>query len=238
MKREKYQELKSYMQECMSDAAHDKEHVWRVLGYALRLAAELKEPVDHDLLIAACLLHDIGRAAQFRDPSLDHAAVGADMAAGWLSDHGYSPGFCQAVRSAIRSHRYRTGGRAESIEAQLLFDADKLDVCGIMGLLRTVSYCDHVGEPYYTVGENGLVEFTADSDAIIVKGIISMLIDVLSGHTPQEILDADLYFIDRIGLREHLSTTRSNGLVAMVRQIHDYARAFKIMNEDRNASST
>ena len=169
VKREKYQELKSYMQECMSDAAHDKEHVWRVLGYALRLAAELKEPVDHDLLIAACLLHDIGRAAQFRDPSLDHAAVGADMAAGWLSDHGYSPGFCQAVRSAIRSHRYRTGGRAESIEAQLLFDSDKLDVCGIMGLLRTVSYCDHVGEPYYTVGENGLVEFTADSEASVVQ---------------------------------------------------------------------
>ena len=89
------------MQECMSDAAHDKEHVWRVLGYALRLAAELKEPVDHDLLIAACLLHDIGRAAQFRDPSLDHAAVGADMAAGWLSDHAIPRG--SARRFAVRS---------------------------------------------------------------------------------------------------------------------------------------
>lgn len=73
----------------------------------------------------------------------------------------------------------------------------------------------------------GKVEFTADSDAIIVKGIISMLIDVLSGHTPQEILDADLYFIDRIGLSEHLSPTRSNGLLAMVKQIRMYALAFK-----------
>ena len=74
---------------------------------------------------------------------------------------------------------------------------------------------------------DGKVEFTADSDAIIVKGIISMLIDVLSGHTPQEILDADLYFIDRIGLSEHLSPTRSNGLLAMVKQIRMYALAFK-----------
>lgn len=73
---------------------------------------------------------------------------------------------------------------------------------------------------------DGKVEFTADSDAIIVKGIISMLVDVLSGHTPREILDADLYFIDRIGLSEHLSPTRSNGLLAMVKQIRMYALAF------------
>ena len=74
--------------------------------------------------------------------------------------------------------------------------------------------------------DDGKVAFTADSDAIIVKGIISMLIDVLSGHTPREILDADLYFIDRIGLSEHLSPTRSNGLLAMVKQIRMYALAF------------
>ena len=75
------------------------------------------------------------------------------------------------------------------------------------------------------------MEFTADSDAIIVKGIISMLIDVLSGHTPQEILDADLYFIDRIGLSEHLSPTRSNGLLAMVKQMRLYATAFKALEQ-------
>ena len=74
---------------------------------------------------------------------------------------------------------------------------------------------------------DGRVEFTADSDAIIVKGIISMLIEVLSGHAPEEILDADLYFIDRIGLSEHLSPTRSNGLLAMVKQIKMYALAYE-----------
>lgn len=75
--------------------------------------------------------------------------------------------------------------------------------------------------------ENGTLRFTADSDALIVKGIIALLIHILSGHTPQEILDAKLYFIDSIGLREHLSPTRSNGLLAMVRQIKNYALAYR-----------
>lgn len=78
---------------------------------------------------------------------------------------------------------------------------------------------------------DGKVIYTADSDAIIVKGIISMLIEVLSGHTPQEIIDADLYFIPAIGLSEHLSPTRSNGLLAMVKQMRMYAVAFKALNE-------
>ena len=70
------------------------------------------------------------------------------------------------------------------------------------------------------------IHFSAESDALIVKGIVTLLIRVLSDHTPQEILDADLYFIDQIGLKEHLSPTRSNGLVAMVKQMRVYALAF------------
>jgi cysteine desulfuration protein SufE len=73
----------------------------------------------------------------------------------------------------------------------------------------------------------GLVHFEAESDALIVKGIVTLLIRALSDHTPQEILDADLYFIERIGLREHLSPTRSNGLLAMLKQMKMYALAFK-----------
>ena len=75
--------------------------------------------------------------------------------------------------------------------------------------------------------KDGLLYFTADSDALITKGIIALLIRVLSGHTPQEILDADLYFIERIGLKDHLSPTRSNGLLAMVKQIKMYALAYE-----------
>ena len=73
---------------------------------------------------------------------------------------------------------------------------------------------------------DGKLNFTAESDALIVKGIVALLIRVLSGHTPQEILDADLYFIEEIGLKEHLSPTRSNGLLAMVKQMRVYALAF------------
>lgn len=77
----------------------------------------------------------------------------------------------------------------------------------------------------------GRVVFRAESDALIVKGIVDLLVRVLSGYTPQEILDADLYFIDRIGLKEHLSPTRSNGLVAMLKQMKMYALAFKAKEE-------
>ena len=76
---------------------------------------------------------------------------------------------------------------------------------------------------------DGKVVFQAESDALIVKGIVSLLIRVLSGHTPDEILDADLHFIEDIGLKEHLSPTRSNGLLAMLKQMKLYAMAYKTM---------
>ena len=78
---------------------------------------------------------------------------------------------------------------------------------------------------------DGQIVFQAESDALIVTGIIALLIRVLSGHTPQEILDADLYFIEQIGLKDHLSPTRSNGLLAMVKQIRMYALAFQMKGE-------
>ena len=75
---------------------------------------------------------------------------------------------------------------------------------------------------------DGVITFSAESDALIVKGIVSLLIRVLSGHSPKEIMDADLYFIDRIGLSDHLSPTRSNGLLSMVKQMRMYAVAFNM----------
>ena len=79
---------------------------------------------------------------------------------------------------------------------------------------------------------DGNIIFQGESDAVIVKGIVSLLIRVLSGHTPQEILDCDLHFIDAIGLKEHLSPTRSNGLLAMVKQMRLYAMAFKMKSQE------
>jgi cysteine desulfuration protein SufE len=79
--------------------------------------------------------------------------------------------------------------------------------------------------------KDGKLFFTGESDAVIVKGIVSLLINVLSGHTPKEILDADLYFIEKIGLKEHLSPTRSNGLVSMLKQMRMYALAYQAKGE-------
>ncbi|WP_166334710.1 SufE family protein [Sphingobacterium chungjuense] len=78
------------------------------------------------------------------------------------------------------------------------------------------------------MNEQGKVDFAADSDAIITKGLVSLMVKVLSGHTPKEIADADLYFIDQIGLKDHLSPTRANGLLAMVKQMKLYAIALQM----------
>lgn len=79
--------------------------------------------------------------------------------------------------------------------------------------------------------KDGLVYFTADSDAIITKGIVNLLIRVLSGRNPQEILDSKLEYLDKIGIKEHLSPTRSNGLVSMIKQMKMYAYAFQLKNK-------
>ena len=81
--------------------------------------------------------------------------------------------------------------------------------------------CDYV---------DGKLVFSAESDALIVKGIVALLIRVFSGHTPQEIIDAEVYFIDEIGLKDHLSPTRSNGLLAMMKQIKMYAVGYGLKN--------
>ncbi len=107
------------------------------------------------------------------------------------------------------------GGDLDELDAKYKTESNLIDGCQS----RVWVQCDY---------ENGIISLQADSDALIVKGIVALLIRVLSGHTPQEILDADLYFIDRIGLREHLSPTRSNGLLAMIKQIRLYAVACNV----------
>lgn len=105
------------------------------------------------------------------------------------------------------------GNDLESLNDQYKNDSNLIDGCQSRVWLQ----CDY---------KNGQLVFTADSDALIVKGIIALLIRVLSGHTPKEIIDAKLYFIDKLGLKEHLSPTRSNGLLAMIKQMRMYALAY------------
>ena len=115
------------------------------------------------------------------------------------------------------------GNEQEPLEEQYKTESNLIDGCQsrVWLVADFVEMRDENGET------RNVIRFRAESDALIVKGIVSLLIRVLSEHTPQEILDADLYFIDEIGLKEHLSPTRSNGLLAMVKQMRMYALAFQ-----------
>ena len=109
------------------------------------------------------------------------------------------------------------GNEQQPLDEKYKTESNLIDGCQSRVWLQ----CDYV---------DGKLNFTAESDALIVKGIVALLIRVLSGHTPQEIIDADLYFIDSIGLKDHLSPTRSNGLLAMMKQMKMYAVGYRIKN--------
>ncbi|MCM1367551.1 MAG: HD domain-containing protein [Roseburia sp.] len=155
MDRELFSALDGYMRSCMGDSAHDVEHVYRVLYYALDIA-EHEQGVDLDVLICACMLHDIGRKEQFDDPSLCHAEVGGDKAYAFLTARGFPESFAESVRACIRSHRFRKDRAPAGTEAKILFDADKLDVTGAVGIARTLVYRGDVNEPLYTLDEQGM----------------------------------------------------------------------------------
>lgn len=157
MKNETYALLEGYMQQCMGDSAHDREHVYRVLHTALQLA-DGEQNVDPDVLIAACLLHDIGRQEQFADPSLCHASVGGEKAYCFLREKGFPEAFALHVKDCIVSHRFRKNNPPRSIEAKILFDADKLDVTGAIGIARTLLYQGQVTRPLYTRNPDGSID--------------------------------------------------------------------------------
>ncbi len=147
--------LHAYMLSQMDDAAHDREHITRVLYNALDIAAT-EENVDTDVLIAACLLHDVGRREQFADPAVCHARVGAGKAYRFLRENGFPEDFAARVRDAVRTHRFRADDPPRTLEAKILFDADKLDAVGLMGIARTLSYKGQVGDALYEPGPDGL----------------------------------------------------------------------------------
>lgn len=164
MNKETYLLMESYMRSCMEDSAHDQEHIYRVLYNALDIA-KTEENVNYDILIAACLLHDIGRKEQFENPALCHAKVGGDKAYHFLAEHGFAADYAEQVKQCIRTHRYRRDMLPQSLEAQILFDADKIDVAGAIGIARTLVYKGAVSEPLYSVTPNGEV-LTGENDTI------------------------------------------------------------------------
>lgn len=164
MDRKTFTMLENYMLSCMKDSAHDAEHVYRVLNHALVIAGE--EPsVDYDVLITACLLHDIARPEQIADPGLCHAAVGSEKAYRFLIDNGFEESFAAHVRDCIRTHRFRKNDQPETLEGKILFDADKLDVVGAIGVARTLVYKGTVSDPLYTRKPDGSISDGAEDEA-------------------------------------------------------------------------
>lgn len=153
---QKYKMFEDYMLSCMKDSAHDKDHIYRVLYVALDIAGQERD-VDYDVLICACLLHDIGRKEQFENPKLCHAAVGSKKAYDFLISNGFNTEYAGNVSSCIKTHRFRTDTQPQSIEAKILFDADKIDATGTLGIARTIFYKGQVSEPLYSLLPNGQV---------------------------------------------------------------------------------
>jgi len=166
---DRHQKIREIVERELSYTAHDLAHTERVLRLCLTLAKE-EQDIRLDILIPAVLLHDIARAEEDQDHTgqLDHAVLGAEMAEGILRELGYDLLTIIRIKECIKSHRYRSGYTPETIEAKILFDADKLDALGAVGIARSFMLAGEHGEIMYSerdlaeyikenVGENGRI---------------------------------------------------------------------------------
>lgn len=167
---EQYQILQEIVKKELSYAAHDLDHILRVYHLCMLLAEDQKD-VNLEVLIPAALLHDIARRKEDEDVTgeIDHALAGAEMAGRILQNLGYEPSRIDAVRRCISAHRFRSGFTPETVEAKILFDADKLDVIGAVGIARSFMLAGEHGEKIYNevpldeylhdnVGPNGRIK--------------------------------------------------------------------------------
>lgn len=163
MTREEFALFWGFMEENALESAHDRLHVERVLYGALEIA-RTEEGVDRDVLVCACVLHDIGRREQAADPKVCHAVAGAEKAQRFLLAHGYDPAFAQRVAGCIQTHRFRSGPPPQSLEARILYDADKLDATGLVGQARTLFYAGQMAQPLYSLRADGSISPGAEEE--------------------------------------------------------------------------
>ncbi|MCK9393372.1 MAG: HD domain-containing protein [Candidatus Paceibacterota bacterium] len=146
---EMIKKLKDIVANIPSSSDHDFEHTIRVYNLCLHLAKEEKD-VDMNVLEAAAMLHDIAREKENNDSSLDHAILGAEMAGLILKDYGFTNAEVKNIRHCISAHRYRNDIKPETIEAKILFDADKLDSTGAIGIARAMAWVGRNNTQIYT----------------------------------------------------------------------------------------
>ncbi|HOK63288.1 MAG TPA: HD domain-containing protein [Soehngenia sp.] len=161
MNKKEFKRIENYMRKHNSDEAHDIDHIFRVLYLAIEIAKD-EEDVDMDVLITASLLHDIGRKAQLKNKNVDHAKKGAAMAKKFLLDNDYSEDFAKKVSNCIKKHSFRSDNPPVTCEEKILFDADKLDVLGAIGIARTVMYQTQTHSNLYNLDEDGNLIYGED----------------------------------------------------------------------------
>ena len=184
----KHRKIREIVEGELSCLAHDMDHVLRVYDTCLRLAEE--EPgVDLDVLKAAALLHDIARVEEYQDTSgkVDHAVLGAEKAARVLEDLGYPEEKIERIRHCIVSHRFRGADAPETREAEILFDADKLDMVGAVGVARSFVIAGQYGQSIYS--RASVDEYVREN---IVGGVSGGRIKDISRHTPNMEYDLKL----------------------------------------------
>lgn len=147
----KYQKIIELIKDKMTYAAHDFDHVMRVYHTCLSLAGN-ETSIDYDILIPAVLLHDIARSQEDEDRTgqIDHAVLGAEMAAEILKQLGYESDQIEKIKHCIKAHRFRSGFLPETVEAKILYDADKLDVLGAVGIARSFMLAGKHGERLFS----------------------------------------------------------------------------------------
>lgn len=158
MKRELYCKIEEYMNQCVKETAHDKAHIYRVLNNCLKIAAN-EESVDYDILITAAVLHDIGRNGKLKR----HNETGAEMAKAFLQAIDFPQNKIDSVFHAILCHSNECFGMQKTLEAKILYDADKLDAVGVMGISRALIGTGNYNNPMYVI-KNGCVDLDENSE--------------------------------------------------------------------------
>lgn len=158
MKTELYNQIEHYMIQCVKETAHDRDHIYRVLNNCL-IISENESNVDYEILLTAALLHDIGRDGKLKK----HNEIGADMAYDFLNNIDFPKDKIESVCHAILCHSNSCYGMQNTLEAKILYDADKLDAVGVMGISRALIGTGNYNNPMYIL-KNGKVDLSENSE--------------------------------------------------------------------------
>ncbi len=163
MDKEIFKLIEQHMKSVLGDSCHDESHSYRVLYTAIEIAKNINETIDYEILTFACLLHDIARVEQAKNSSNSHAALGKKRAIDFLLSINYDKERANHIGDCIFTHRFRKSNEPQTIEAKILFDADKIDAMGSIGVARALCFTGDIKAPIYELEDNGIVQGESSS---------------------------------------------------------------------------